>query len=239
MDKAIGTPQRTKAILEKYGFTFKKRYGQNFLVDVNILQNIANAAELTKNSGALEIGPGIGALTEQLAKRCCQVITYEIDRRLITVLSETLAPYPNVTVLAEDFLKADVRSAMDRYLRGVKDMAIVANLPYYITTPILMKCLQEKLPVRTMVFMMQKEVGDRLTALPGTKDYSSLSIAVQYFATVEKVMDVPRSVFWPQPNVDSIVLRLHMREKPPVFVEDESLFSALSNPPSPNGGKRF
>jgi len=224
MDRDIATPLRTRAILEKYGFTFKKSLGQNFLIDTNILNNIVDHAEITPESGVIEIGAGIGALTEQLAKRCKKVLAFEIDQRLLPILEDTLSPYPHVSIVHQDFLKADVHQAIETYLQEVKDIAIVANLPYYVTTPIIMKCLEDHLPFRSMVIMMQKEVGSRITAKPGTKDYGSLSIAIQYYTTAEIVMNVPKTVFIPQPNVDSVVVKLTKRDQPVVAVKDEQFF---------------
>lgn len=224
MNKDIATPLRTRAILEKYGFTFKKSLGQNFLIDTNILNKIVDYAELTNESGAIEIGPGIGALTEQLAKRCKKVLAFEIDQRLLPVLADTLQPYPHVSIVHQDFLKADVYNEIRQHLEGIDDLAIVANLPYYVTTPIIMKCLQDHLPFRSMVIMMQKEVGSRIAAKPGTKDYGSLSIAIQYYTEAEIVMTVPKTVFIPQPNVDSAVVKLTKRKQPAVQVKDEEFF---------------
>ncbi|MBU5343007.1 16S rRNA (adenine(1518)-N(6)/adenine(1519)-N(6))-dimethyltransferase RsmA [Caldifermentibacillus hisashii] len=224
MDRDIATPLRTRAVLEKYGFTFKKSLGQNFLIDTNILNNIVDHAEITPESGVIEIGAGIGALTEQLAKRCKKVLAFEIDQRLLPILEDTLSPYPHVSVVHQDFLKADVHQAIETYLQEVKDIAIVANLPYYVTTPIIMKCLEDHLPFRSMVIMMQKEVGSRITAKPGTKDYGSLTIAIQYYTTAEIVMNVPKTVFIPQPNVDSVVVKLTKRDQPVVAVKDEQFF---------------
>lgn len=224
MDKDIATPVRTKAVLDKYGFTFKKSLGQNFLIDTNILRKIVKNAELTEMSGAVEIGPGIGALTEQLAKVCKKVIAFEIDHRLIPVLKDTLSPYPHVSIIHQDFLKANVNQVLRDYFSEDQEISIVANLPYYITTPIIMKCLEDKLPFKNMVVMMQKEVGDRIVAKPGTKNYGSLTLAIQYFTTAEIVLHVPKTVFIPQPNVDSVVVRLRKREKPIVEVKDESFF---------------
>lgn len=224
MDKDIATPVRTKAVLDKYGFTFKKSLGQNFLIDTNILRKIVKNAELTEMSGVVEIGPGIGALTEQLAKVCKKVIAFEIDHRLIPVLKDTLSPYPHVSIIHQDFLKANVNQVLRDYFSDDQEISIVANLPYYITTPIIMKCLEDKLPFKNMVVMMQKEVGDRIVAKPGTKNYGSLTLAIQYFTTAEIVLHVPKTVFIPQPNVDSVVVRLRKREKPIVEVKDESFF---------------
>ena len=224
MLKDIATPKRTKEILDKYGFTFKKSLGQNFLVDTNILHRIVDHAEVTEQTGAIEIGPGIGALTEQLAKRAKKVVAFEIDQRLLPILKDTLSPYPNVKVIHQDILQADVHSVVEAEFQEVEDLMVVANLPYYVTTPILMKLLEDKIPVRGIVVMLQKEVADRIAAKPGTKDYGSLSIAIQYYTEAETVMIVPKTVFNPQPNVDSAVLRLTKRKEPAVKVKDESFF---------------
>lgn len=224
MNKDIATPVRTRAILEKYGFSFKKSLGQNFLIDTNILRKIVDFAELTKESAAIEIGPGIGALTEQLAKRSKKVVAFEIDQRLLPILKETLAPYPNTTIIHNDVLKADVKQAIDEHLSDSEDIMVVANLPYYVTTPIIMKLLEENLPIRGIVCMLQKEVADRIAARPGTKEYGSLSIAIQYYTKAETVMIVPKTVFVPQPNVDSAVIRLTKRTEPAVVVKDEAFF---------------
>jgi len=224
MNKDIATPVRTRAILEKYGFSFKKSLGQNFLIDTNILRKIVDFANLTEESAAIEIGPGIGALTEQLARRSKKVVAFEIDQRLLPILQETLAPYPNTTIIHNDVLKADVKLTIEKELTDVKDIMVVANLPYYVTTPIIMKLLEEQLPIRGIVCMLQKEVADRISAMPGTKDYGSLSIAIQYYTEAETVMIVPKTVFVPQPNVDSAVIRLTKRKEPAVAVKDESFF---------------
>lgn len=224
MHKDIATPVRTREILDKYGFSFKKSLGQNFLIDTNILNRIVDHANLTETSAAIEVGPGIGALTEQLARRSKKVMAFEIDQRLLPILADTLSPYPNVKVIHQDILKADVQQYIDEELAGINDIMVVANLPYYVTTPILMKLLEEKLPIRGIVGMLQKEVADRLAAKPGTKEYGSLSIAVQYYTIAETVMIVPKTVFIPQPNVDSAVIRLTVREEPAVTVKDETFF---------------
>lgn len=221
MYKDIATPVRTKEILNQYGFSFKKSLGQNFIIDPNILRNIVSYANLSEESGAIEIGPGIGALTEHLARNCKKVVAFEIDGRLLPVLEDTLSSYSNVKVIHSDILKADVAKVIEEEMQGIKDIMVVANLPYYVTTPILMKLLHDRLPIRGLVVMMQKEVADRITAKPGTKNYGSLSIAVQYYATAEVVMTVPKTVFMPQPNVDSAVIRLTMRNMPPIQVIDE------------------
>lgn len=224
MNKDIATPLRTQEILKKYGFSFKKSLGQNFLIDPNILRNIVSHAELTKESAAIEIGPGIGALTEHLARSAGKVISFEIDQRLLPVLADTLSPYDNVKIIHSDILKADVSNILAEECENYNDIMVVANLPYYVTTPILLKLLMDKLPIRGMVVMMQKEVADRISAVPGTKAYGSLSIAVQYYMQTEVVMTVPKTVFMPQPNVDSAVLRLLRRDKPPVEVINEAFF---------------
>lgn len=224
MHKDIATPIRTKAILEKYGFSFKKSLGQNFLIDTNILNRIVDHAELTADSAAIEIGPGIGALTEQLARRSKKVVAFEIDQRLLPILADTLAPYENTKVIHEDVLKADVNQAIADEFSGIEDIMVVANLPYYVTTPIIMKLLEDQLPIRGIVCMLQKEVADRIAAKPGTKDYGSLSIAIQYYTQAETVMIVPKTVFMPQPNVDSAVIRLTKRAEPAVKVQNEAFF---------------
>ncbi|HWK22916.1 MAG TPA: 16S rRNA (adenine(1518)-N(6)/adenine(1519)-N(6))-dimethyltransferase RsmA [Ureibacillus sp.] len=221
MNKDIATPIRTKEILNKYGFSFKKSLGQNFLVDPNILRNIVGHANLTKDSGAIEVGPGIGALTEHLARAAKKVVSFEIDQRLLPVLEDTLSPYDNVKIIHSDILKADVEKVINEEMLGIEDIMVVANLPYYVTTPILLKLLNDRLPIRGFVVMMQKEVADRITAKPGTKEYGSLSIAIQYYVTAEVAMVVPKSVFMPQPNVDSAVIRLIKHNEPPVKVIDE------------------
>lgn len=224
----IATPTRTKQLLDQYGFKFKKSLGQNFLVDTNVIRNIIEAAGIDKTSGVIEIGPGMGSLTEQLAKHAKQVLAFEIDQRLIPILGETLSPYDNVTVINEDILKADVASAIETYLHHCDEIFVVANLPYYITTPILMGLLEKNLNINSYVVMMQKEVGERLSAIPSTKAYGSLSIAVQYYTDVKRIMVVPKGVFMPPPNVASLVVKLTTLERPRVDVEDENLFFKLT-----------
>ncbi len=224
MQKDIATPVRTKEIMEKYGFSFKKSLGQNFLIDPNILRNITEHAGLTKEIGVIEIGPGIGALTEHLARAAKKVVAYEIDQRLLPILADTLSAYDNVKIIHGDILKADIHQMIEHEFADVKEVMVVANLPYYVTTPIILKLLEEKLPIGGIVVMLQKEVGDRIAAKPGTKEYGSLSIAIQYYTTAETVMIVPKSVFIPQPNVDSAVIRMLLRERPAVSVKDEPFF---------------
>ncbi|WP_339148294.1 MULTISPECIES: 16S rRNA (adenine(1518)-N(6)/adenine(1519)-N(6))-dimethyltransferase RsmA [unclassified Sutcliffiella] len=224
MHKDIATPKRTKEILDKYGFSFKKSLGQNFLIDTNILRNIVEYGEVSEKTAAIEIGPGIGALTEQIAKRAGKVFAFEIDQRLLPILEDTLSPYDNVTVIHKDILKADVTELIGEELKAYEDVRVVANLPYYVTTPIIMKLLQEGLPLTSITVMLQKEVAERMAAKPGSKEYGSLSIAVQYYTKAETVMIVPKTVFVPQPNVDSAVIRLIVRDEPPVSVKDEEFF---------------
>ncbi|NMH74485.1 16S rRNA (adenine(1518)-N(6)/adenine(1519)-N(6))-dimethyltransferase RsmA [Bacillus sp. RO2] len=224
MHKDIATPKRTKEILDKYGFSFKKSLGQNFLIDTNILRNIVEYGEVSEKTAAIEIGPGIGALTEQIAKRAGKVFAFEIDQRLLPILEDTLSPYDNVTVIHKDILKADVTELIGEELKTFEEVRVVANLPYYVTTPIIMKLLQEGLPLKSITVMLQKEVAERMAAKPGSKEYGSLSIAVQYYTQAETVMIVPKTVFVPQPNVDSAVIRLVVREEPPVRVKDEDFF---------------
>ncbi len=228
MHKDIATPVRTKEILKKYGFSFKKSLGQNFLIDTNILRNIVEHAGLTSESGAIEVGPGIGALTEQLAKACKKVVAFEIDQRLLPILDDTLGPYPNTKIIHEDVLKANVKEVIEKEFAGMEDVMVVANLPYYVTTPIIMKLLEERLPIRGIVVMLQKEVADRIAAKPGTKNYGSLSIAIQYYTEAETVMIVPKTVFVPQPNVDSAVIRLIRRKEPLFPVIDEDFFFTVT-----------
>lgn len=228
MQKDIATPIRTQEILKKYGFSFKKSLGQNFLIDPNILRNIVSHADLTKDSAAIEIGPGIGALTEHLARAAGKVVAFEIDQRLLPVLADTLSPYDNVEVIHADILEVDVKQIFEEQLQDYKDVMVVANLPYYVTTPILLKLLMDRLPIRGLVVMMQKEVADRITASPGTKAYGSLSIAIQYYMQTEIAMIVPKAVFMPQPNVDSAVIKLTRREAPPVQVIDEEFLFKVS-----------
>ncbi|UOQ49531.1 16S rRNA (adenine(1518)-N(6)/adenine(1519)-N(6))-dimethyltransferase RsmA [Gracilibacillus caseinilyticus] len=225
--KAIATPKRTKEILEKYGFSFKKSLGQNFLIDVNILRNIIHHAGISKEMNAIEIGPGIGALTEQLALAANKVVAFEIDGRLVPILEDTLAPYDHVDIINQDILKADFKQVWQQHFQDQKPVKVVANLPYYITTPILMQLLMANLPIASITVMIQKEVAERMAASENSKEYGSLSIAIQYYTDASVKMIVPKTVFMPQPRVDSAVLHLEKRETPPVDVEDEAFFFQL------------
>lgn len=223
----VSSPRRTTEVMKSHGFTVKKSLGQNFLIDPNILDKIVDAAELSLDQGAMEVGPGIGALTQRLAAVAGKVMAIEIDGRLIPILRETLADFPNAHVVQGDILEVDIAELVEQHLNGVRPISVVANLPYYITTPILMRLLESKLPLRHIVIMIQREVAERLNAAPGTKDYGSLSVAVQYYAETKIVTHVPHTVFIPQPHVDSSVIRLTMREKPPVEVTEEGHFFRL------------
>ncbi|GKV70391.1 ribosomal RNA small subunit methyltransferase A [Sporosarcina sp. NCCP-2716] len=228
MRKDIATPVRTKEILEKHGFSFKKSLGQNFLIDPNILTNIISAAGISRNSGVIEIGPGIGALTEPIARAAGKVTAFEIDGRLLPVLEDTLSPYPNVTVIHQDVLEADLKATIAEQMADMDEVVVVANLPYYVTTPIIMKFLMDNVPIDRMVIMMQREVADRITASPGTKAYGSLSIAIQYYMDAEVAMIVPKTVFMPQPNVESAVLRLSRKPEPPADVISEDFLFTVA-----------
>ncbi|MBO3066494.1 16S rRNA (adenine(1518)-N(6)/adenine(1519)-N(6))-dimethyltransferase RsmA [Staphylococcus shinii] len=226
--KDIATPTRTKALLNQYGFNFKKSLGQNFLIDVNIIHNIIEASDINEHTGVIEIGPGMGSLTEQLAKNAKKVVAFEIDQRLIPVLEDTMEPYDNVTVINEDILKADIAHYVAEHFSECEKIMVVANLPYYITTPILLNLMQQSLPIDGYVVMMQKEVGERLNAQVGTKAYGSLSIVAQYYTETSKVLTVPKAVFLPPPNVDSIVVKLMKRSTPIVTVDDENKFFKMT-----------
>lgn len=224
MDESIATPSKTKALMKKYGLSLKKSLGQNFLIDQNILQQIVRAAELHHHSAVLEIGPGIGALTERLAHTAGRVVAVEIDRHLLGALTEVMQPYEHVTIVHGDILKLDLAALFQAQFASYDEVDVVANLPYYITTPIIMGLLEARLPLRHIVVMIQKEVAERIAAKPGSKDYGSLSIAVQYYCEAELVTIVPHTVFIPQPKVDSAVMRLKMRTQPAVEVIDETHF---------------
>ena len=218
----------TKAVLERHGFTFKKSFGQNFLTDTNILQKIVDTAEIDDQVNVIEIGPGIGALTEFLAERAAEVMAFEIDHRLVPILADTLRDFDNATVVNEDILKVDLAKHIQNFKNPDLPIKVVANLPYYITTPILMHLIESGIPFSEFVVMMQKEVADRISAQPNTKAYGSLSIAVQYYMTAKVAFIVPRTVFVPAPNVDSAILKMVRRPEPAVAVEDESFFFKIS-----------
>ena len=218
----------TKAVLERHGFTFKKSFGQNFLTDTNILQKIVDTAEIDDQVNVIEIGPGIGALTEFLAERAAQVMAFEIDHRLVPILADTLRDFDNVTVVNEDILKVDLAQHIQNFKNPDLPIKVVANLPYYITTPILMHLIESGIPFSEFVVMMQKEVANRISAKPNTKAYGSLSIAVQYYMTAKVAFIVPRTVFVPAPNVDSAILKMVRRPEPAVAVEDEKFFFKVS-----------
>lgn len=218
----------TRAILERHGFTFKKSFGQNFLTDTNILQKIVDTAEIDKKVNVIEIGPGIGALTEFLAENAAEVMAFEIDDRLVPILADTLRDFDNVTVINQDILKVDLAQYIAEFKNPDLPIKVVANLPYYITTPILMHLIESGIPFSEFVVMMQKEVADRISAQPNTKAYGSLSIAVQYYMTAKVAFIVPRTVFVPAPNVDSAILKMVRREQPAVEVQDEKFFFKVS-----------
>ncbi|ANQ63335.1 16S rRNA (adenine(1518)-N(6)/adenine(1519)-N(6))-dimethyltransferase RsmA [Staphylococcus equorum] len=226
--KDVATPSRTKALLNQYGFNFKKSLGQNFLIDVNIIQKIIDASDIGENTGIIEIGPGMGSLTEQLAKNAKKVVAFEIDQRLIPVLKDTMEPYDNVEIINEDILKADIAHYVTEHLADCDNIMVVANLPYYITTPILLNLMQQTLPIDGYVVMMQKEVGERLNAQVGTKAYGSLSIVTQYYTETSKVLTVPKTVFLPPPNVDSIVVKLMKRQTPEIDIDNEDKFFKMT-----------
>ncbi|GAJ27328.1 dimethyladenosine transferase [Liquorilactobacillus sucicola DSM 21376 = JCM 15457] len=219
----IASPVRTRAIMETYGLSFKKSLGQNFLTDVNVLKKIVNAAQVDENDDVIEIGPGIGALTEQIAKKAHSVLALELDDRLIPVLSETLAPYDNIQVLRQDVLKADLKDLLARHFDGQHQVKVVANLPYYITSPIILHLLETGIHFEAIVVMMQREVAERLGARPGTKAYGSLTVRVQYQMNVQVAFIVPKTVFVPQPKVDSAIVVLDPKEVQ-VLPQNEQLF---------------
>ena len=222
----LGNPTGTIEILKKYNFNFQKRFGQNFLIDSHILEKIVESAEITKEDCVLEIGPGIGTMTQYLAESAGQVIAVEIDKSLIPILEDTLSPYDNVTVINEDILKVDIRKLVEEHNAG-KPIKVVANLPYYITTPIIMGLFESHVPLDSITIMVQKEVADRMQVGPGTKDYGALSLAVQYYAKPEIVAYVSPGCFIPKPNVCSAVIRLKRYDRPPVEVRDEAFLFRL------------
>ena len=222
----LGQPQNTIAILKKYDFTFQKKFGQNFLIDTHVLEKIVDAADIGKDDLVLEIGPGIGTVTQYLCEAARQVIAVEIDRKLIKILKDTLSAYDNVEVINEDILKVDIAKLVDEKNEG-KPIKVVSNLPYYITTPIIMTLLEKRVPVTDMTLMMQEEVARRMQAAPGNKDYGALSLAVQYYSVPYIAAFVPQNCFMPRPNVGSAVVNLKCHEKPPVEVMDEELMFKL------------
>lgn len=227
-NKNIATPSRTKQILKKYGLTMKKSLGQNFLVEPGILTKMLSAGEIDKDTVVIEIGPGIGALTERLAQEAKQVIAFEVDRRLEPILKNELAEYDNIEVIFQDILEANLPELFADRFEPTDRIVVAANLPYYITTPIIMNFIEANLPVDAYVMMMQKEVAERMTASPGSKNYGSLTVAIDYYTEAEISFIVPRTVFVPQPNVDSAVLKLKRREVPKVTVENEAFYFRLT-----------
>ena len=218
----LSNPQKTIEMIKKYEFAFQKKFGQNFLIDAHVLEKIIAAAKITKEDFVLEIGPGIGTMTQYLAEHAGKVVAVEIDRALIPILRETLSEYPNVTVIHEDILKLDIgKLALEE--NGGKPIKVVANLPYYITTPVIMGLFESHVPLESITVMVQKEVAQRMQALPGTKDYGALSLAVQYYAEPYLAANVPPNCFMPRPNVGSAVIRLTSYEHPRVSVKDEAL----------------
>ncbi len=223
----LGNPTNTIEILKKYNFNFQKKYGQNFLIDSNVLERIIEAAEITKNDLVLEIGPGIGTMTQYLAEHAREVVAVEIDETLVPILKDTLSPYDNVTVINDDILKVDLKKLADERNDG-RPIKVVANLPYYITTPIIMGLFENEVPLKSITIMIQKEVADRMQAGPGTKDYGALSLAVQFYAKPEVVLQVSPGCFIPKPNVGSSVIRLTRYKEMPIKVQDEKkLFSLI------------
>ena len=221
-EPTLGNPQNTIAVLQKYNFTFQKKFGQNFLIDTHVLDKIIRAAEIGPEDCVLEIGPGIGTMTQYLACAAGRVVAVEIDRALIPILEDTLDGYDNVRIINEDVLKLDIRELAEKE-NGGRPLKVVANLPYYITTPIIMGLFENHVPVKSITVMVQKEVADRMQVGPGTKDYGALSLAVQYYSKPYIVANVPPNCFMPRPKVGSAVIRLDRYEKPPVEVADEKL----------------
>jgi 16S rRNA (adenine1518-N6/adenine1519-N6)-dimethyltransferase len=222
----LGNPQKTIEVIQKYEFAFQKKFGQNFLIDTHVLDKIISAAEITKDDLVVEIGPGIGTMTQYLACAAREVVAIEIDKMLIPILQDTLSAYDNVTIINEDVLKVDLNKLAEEK-NGGRPVKVVANLPYYITTPIIMGLFENHVPLHSITIMVQKEVADRMRMGPGTKDYGALSLAVQYYAEPYLVANVPPNCFMPRPNVGSAVIRLTVHEKPPVTVRDESLMFRL------------
>ena len=222
----LSNPTYTKAVLEAHGFSFKKQYGQNFLIDGNILDKISEAAEITKDDFVLEIGPGIGTMTQRLCEEAREVVAVEIDKTLLPVLEDTLSAYKNVTVINQDILKVDINMRA-KEKNGGKPIKVVANLPYYITTPIIMELFESHVPLYSITIMVQKEVADRMQEGPGSKEYGALSLAVQYYSNPSVVCVVPPSCFMPQPKVASSVINLKCHDKPPVECDEKLLFTLI------------
>ncbi|MDD2957098.1 MAG: 16S rRNA (adenine(1518)-N(6)/adenine(1519)-N(6))-dimethyltransferase RsmA [Lachnospiraceae bacterium] len=218
----LSNPQKTIEVIKKYEFAFQKKFGQNFLIDARVLDKIIAAAEITKDDCVVEIGPGIGTLTQYLAEAAGEVISVEIDKMLIPILEDTLKEYPNVTVINQDILKVDLEEIVRKHNNG-RPVKIVANLPYYITTPIIMSLFEKHVPVTSITVMVQKEVAERMQAGPGTKDYGALSLAVQYYAVPYIAANVPPNCFMPRPKIGSAVIRLTKHEIPPVQVKNENM----------------
>jgi 16S rRNA (adenine1518-N6/adenine1519-N6)-dimethyltransferase len=218
----LGTPSATKEIINKYSFAFQKKFGQNFLIDSNVLESIIRGAEITKDDFVLEIGPGIGTMTQYLCEAARQVVAVEIDKMLIPILEDTLSEYDNVEVINQDVLKVDIKSLAEEKNNG-KPIKVVANLPYYITTPIIMGLFESGVPIDSITIMVQKEVADRMQTGPGSKDYGALSLAVQFYATAKVILNVSATCFMPRPNVDSAVIKLTRHKEPTVNVTDEKL----------------
>ena len=218
----LGTPGATKEVINKYSFAFQKKFGQNFLIDSNVLENIVEAAGITKDDFVLEIGPGIGTMTQYLCESARQVLAVEIDKMLIPILEDTLSEYDNVEVINQDVLKVDIKSLVEEKNNG-RPIKVVANLPYYITTLIIMGLFESKVPIESITIMVQKEVADRMQTGPGSKDYGALSLAVQYYAEAKVMLNVSATCFMPRPNVDSAVIKLTRHQESPVEVKDESL----------------
>jgi 16S rRNA (adenine1518-N6/adenine1519-N6)-dimethyltransferase len=225
MTENLSLMAKTKEIINRYDFAFKKNFGQNFLIDERVLNKIISAADITENDTVLEVGPGIGTLTQALAKAAGKVIAVEIDKTLVPILGEVLSDFDNIEIINEDILKVDVAAIAEA--NGGKPLKLVANLPYYITTPIIMGILEKKLPVESITVMIQKEVALRMQASPSTKDYGALSLAVQYYCEPYLVANVPQNCFMPRPNVDSAVIRLTPHKNPPVQAENEELMFKL------------
>ncbi len=226
MNEKLSDPKKTIEVIQKYQFAFQKRFGQNFLIDAHVLEKIVSAAGITKDDCVLEIGPGIGTMTQYLAESAGQVIAVEIDTNLLPILAVTLKDYSNVKVINQDILKVDINELVKEYNNG-RPIKVVANLPYYITTPIIMGLFESNVPIDNITVMVQKEVADRMQVGPGSKDYGALSLAVQYYASPYIVANVPPNCFIPRPNVGSAVIRLTRYQEPPVQVKDPKLMFKL------------